>query len=171
MTKFYVCGQAPSRAGDGRAFSGPSGRRLASLFGLGDYEELASRVYLTNIFPVPAARKPLPARRRTKRHAGDEFDEITARRMGMRKMHAWARDPELVVVLGCGQKVTKALVGQEMPFYAGKALHTEPARGVDVWSFPHPSGASHYWNDPANVAHAAHFLGRLLERYGIALHQ
>ena len=172
MTKLVICGQAPSRVGDGRAFSGPSGRRLASLFDLEDYEELASRVTLTNIFPVPAARKPLPPTGKGRGHAGDDFDETTARRLGMLKVKEWAKDPQLVVVLACGAKVYEALTGCEGTKnnkFSGKALKLGPAQGVDVWYFPHPSGASHYWDDPDNVDYASRFLKRLLKHYEISI--
>ena len=72
MTKLVICGQAPSRLGDGRAFTGPSGKRLAALFGLRDYEELSSRYDLANIFDVPAERRPLPAKRSTRNAPGDK---------------------------------------------------------------------------------------------------
>lgn len=163
MTKLVICGQAPSRVGDGRAFSGPSGRRLASLIDLGDYEELASKVTLTNIFDVIAC-KP-----RNAKHAGDEFDETTARAIGMMRVKLWSRDSEHVVVLACGTKVMRALCGQAPGMYRGKALVLEPVRGVDIWQFPHPSGASHYWNDPLNFTHAARFLNRLLKHYEISI--
>jgi uracil-DNA glycosylase len=163
MTKLVICGQAPSRIGDGRPFSGPSGKRLAALFGLEDYEELASRVTLTNIFDVIACRP------KNARHAGDEFDKTTARAIGMMRVHLWARDPEHVVVLGCGANVMEALVGKAPGMYKGKALKVEPARGLDIWHFPHPSGASHYWNDPANVDRASRFLRRFLKHYEISI--
>lgn len=165
MTELIICGQAPSRVGDGRAFSGPSGRRLANLFGLRDYEELASMYTLTNIFDVPAVRRPLPARRSSKhRSIGDEFDERLALDRGYEMTLDWVNMEEAPVVLACGAKVAKALIGRPVPMYKGKRL----GERLDVWHFPHPSGASQYWNSPDHVEVAARFLKRLLERYGLA---
>lgn len=170
MTKLVICGQAPSRVGDGRAFSGPSGRRLASLMLLPDYEALARQVILTNIFDAPAARRAIRCRPSSKRNApGDEFNMDEAYVSGMTKMLEWAADPELVVVLACGKNVTKALGFPDLEFYKGRALKAGPVQGVDVWAFPHPSGASQYWNDQANHVRASIFLKRLLKRYEIRL--
>jgi hypothetical protein len=37
-------------------------------------------------------------------------------------------------------------------------------RGARAAVFPHPSGISHWWNDPRNVARARRFLRALLRR-------
>lgn len=174
MNRLIICGQAPSRQGDGRPFSGPSGRRLATLMGLKDYEELASRVKLTNIFdhtaePSRASHDPNPWRLDLRtHHAGDKFDEERARTLGLAMVFGWkaiaASDPP-VVVLGCGGKVFRALTGQKKPMFKG----TKVAPGVHVWHFPHPSGASHFWNDPASFDRASGFLKRLQDRYGMPI--
>lgn len=169
MTKLVICGQAPSRVGDGRAFSGPSGRRLASLMLLPDYEALARQVTLTNIFEVPAKAKIIACRRGKRNAPGDQFDMDSAYVIGMAKMLEWAADPELVAVVACGKKVTAALGVPDLDWYKGKALKAGPVQGVDVWAFPHPSGASTYWNDSANHDLASKFLRNLLKHYGLRL--
>ena len=164
MTKLIFVGQAPSRVGDGRAFSGPSGRRLAALLGLRDYEELQSQCYLANIFKVPAVRRPLPARRRTRNAPGDEFDAEKARELGRHLMVDIAEMDEHVIVVACGHQVFIALTGQRAEFFKGRRVE-----GVEVWCFPHPSGASQYWNYPANKLRASNFLKRLLKRSGVVM--
>lgn len=181
MTRLVFCGQAPSRVGDGRAFSGPSGRRLASLMGLRDYEELRSIAHLTNIFGSPQERARAiicRPRRSGKRslgeqyelaHAGDEFDEELATIEAFGLLLAWMKryqdTNERIVVVACGAKVFRAFTGKRKPMFRGVRL----APGVDIWHFPHPSGASHYWNDPSNVDRASRFLKKLLKRYEIRL--
>lgn len=155
MTKLVICGQAPSRVGDGRAFSGPSGRRLAALFNLRDYEHLASQVTLINIFDDPAERQG---------NRGDAFDVDRARERGLELMRNWAQEGNVTVV-ACGHQVYRALTGtRKMEFFHGRDFI-----GVEVWCFPHPSGASSYWNSRARVLLAANFLRRLLKRAGIIL--
>lgn len=163
MTKIYFCGQAPSRAGDGRAFSGPSGRRLAELVGLGDYEALARSFTLVNIFQEPAKPKSLPPKPGSRRRAaGDEFDAKLGRELGRHLIVAIADyDPDSVVV-ACGHQVFTALTGvRRMEFFKGRRVE-----GVEVWCFPHPSGASQFWNHPENVERAGEFIRKLLKRSG-----
>lgn len=155
MTRLIICGQAPSRVGDGRPFTGPSGRRLAALMMLRDYEHLASQFTLANIFDQPMERRE---------DRGDYFDMVEARRLGVQLMGGWAGEEEPVVVLACGHAVFEALTGSRQEFYHGKNRS-----GVEVWCFPHPSGASAYWNRRANVLQAANFLRRLLKRSGISI--
>ena len=164
MTKLYICGQAPSRVGDGRPFTGPSGRRLAALLMLRDYDHLASQATLVNIFNRPAARSPLPAGRRKHNAPGDEFDEVHARENGRKMVFEWAHEDEDVVVVACGLKVFQALTGERGDFFKGRRVD-----GVEIWCFPHPSGASMFWNSRQNVLRAANFLNRLLKRSGIVM--
>lgn len=172
MTELVICGQAPSRVGDGRPFTGPSGKRLAALFGLGSYEELASKYPLANIFDVPAAPRKLHARRSSNRRApGDQWDAIEARKRGVQKMERWAVQSELVAVLACGHNVYQALTAESRQFFEGQAFRRGPVQGVDVWCFPHPSGASQFWNDEKNRARAAAFLKRLQGYYGMLDHE
>jgi uracil-DNA glycosylase len=159
--RIIICGQAPSRIGDGRPFSGPSGKRLAALFGLRDYEELASQFTLTNLFENTAEK--------LKTGRGDKFDPYAARRAASLKMREWAEDPELIAVLGCGHNVFQALTAESRPFFHGIAFKAGPTQGVDVWNFPHPSGASAFWNQLENVGRATEFLKKLLAHYGMSI--
>lgn len=78
-----------------------------------------------------------------------------------------AKSREPWVMIACGHNVYRAFLKDgrgRSEFYRG----TPKANG-HIWCFPHPSGASQYWNDPANVDRASQFLRRLLDRYGIVL--
>lgn len=155
MTKLIFCGQAPSRIGDGRPFSGPSGRRLAALLGLRDYEHLASQFTLTNIFDTPASSRV---------ERGDAFDQEWASAYAHQIMIGWQKKNEDLIVVCCGHQVYQAFTGERGVFFKGKRKDR-----VELWCFPHPSGASAYWNRRANVIQAANFLRRLLNRSGISI--
>ena len=155
MTQFIFCGQAPSRIGDGRPFSGPSGRRLAALLRLRDYEHLHASVGLANIFAHPADRREA---------RGDGFDEVEAAERGKELMKSWQLLYSDVVVVACGHQVYKALTGEKGIFFRGHRYGS-----VEVWCFPHPSGASAYWNRKENITYAANFLRKLLNRSGIVI--
>lgn len=155
VTRLVFCGQAPSRLGDGRPFSGPSGTRLAKLLNLGDYERLAEQVTLVNLIDEPQDK----AERR-----GDVFDLVQAKVKARELMAGWSDDPEPVVVLACGHSVFRCLTGRKTELFRGRATI-----GVGVWCFPHPSGASSYWNSRGNVDKAAIFLNRLVKQKGIVI--
>lgn len=160
--KLYICGQAPSRQGDGRPFTGPSGDRLVKLFGLRDYEHLASQFTLINLLDQPASN--VCAKPSGKKHAGDAFDRDEAVIKAFGLMLEWWDRGSQVVVLACGSSVTEALLGVKVKRFKGRRV-----RNVEIWHFPHPSGASHFWNSPDNVERSREFLKRLLDRYEIAI--
>lgn len=159
MTKLVIVGQAPAKSGDGRPFSGPSGRRLYQLFNLEHYDALASRATLVSLLDRPVDVGS-PSR-------GAAFDHQAANRRARQLMVEWAKDPELVVVLACGKEVFTSLTGTQRPFFRGKKGKLGPVQFVDLWCFPHPSGASSFWRDPQNIRQAQNFLKRLLYLYGI----
>lgn len=163
MTRLIICGQAPSRVGDGRPFSGPSGKRLAVLGGFRDYEHLADAVTLMNLFGSPQARsQAILCGRRT--HAGDEFDTDLAAVEAFGVMLQWLKEEdERHIVIACGGKVFQAFTGQKREMYQGIRM----APNIEVWYFPHPSGASHYWNLKENRLRAANNFRKLLRRAGI----
>ena len=157
MTELVIVGQAPSRIGDGRPFSGPSGKRLAALFGLRDYEQLAASMTLINIFGNSADRREV---------RGDHFDRDRARQLGEELVELWRGHRGHVIVIACGHSVFQALTGQRGTFYQAM-IFSEEASHIEVWCFPHPSGASSYWNEVPNRLTAANFLRRILKRSGI----
>jgi uracil-DNA glycosylase len=155
MTSLLFVGQAPSRIGDGRPFSGPSGRRLAALLRLRDYEHLASSVTLVNIFDHPADRQEA---------RGDGFDEFQAKVKARMLTEQWVSLKEEIIVVCCGHAVYRAFTDSRGTFYKGRR-----DQNLELWCFPHPSGASAYWNRRDNVLYAANFLRRLLNRSGIVI--
>lgn len=159
MTRLVIVGQAPSRKGDGRPFTGPSGKRLCDLLDLPNYEALAKRVILTNLLDRPV--EPAASGR------GDTYDRRLANARAKQLMLYYARQPELFVILAAGKEVYRSLIGVEGTFFKGKKGKLGPAQFVDVWCFPHPSGASAYWNDRSRAAGAKRFLNRLLKSYSI----
>jgi len=131
---------------------------------------MASEVTLMNVLDRPQSNIcQMPARRGNKKwHAGDEFDRDEAAVKGFGLMLELMSASHHPVVLALGVDVCVALTGRKIKRYKGKALRGPDGHTVDVWHFPHPSGASHYWNDPSNVARAEKFLRALLKRYSIA---
>jgi uracil-DNA glycosylase len=151
----YIVGQAPSRLGDGRPFTGPSGRRLIELGGFNSYEYMAARVRLFNLLEHKAER--LPDGR------GDRFDYESAKKEARRLARSWLLFRPETHVLACGSKVFNCFTGRRGEMYKGLALKDHDSTSVlNIWLFPHPSGASTYWNDPENVALARRFLRKRL---------
>lgn len=158
MNRVIILGQAPSRVGDGRPFSGPSGRRLCSLTGLADYDELSRAFKLMNLLREPV--KKVPGKK------GDLFD---------RKMAA-ARGAELYEVLPdefkivcCGREVWRSMgLDPTVPYFQWANVKANRRAWGDLVLFPHPSGISHYWNDAGRVRRAAEFLAPLAHRGRIA---
>lgn len=160
MSRVHIVGQAPARSGDGRPFTGASGKRLVNLLGLEDYDELAEKFHLDNIFDQKAD-KMLSGR-------GDNFPEPLARKVGIKHMRRYAREGGPQLVLACGHKVFKALTGKRVELFTVLVVEVpigEEEVPVHVCCFPHPSGASAYWNDIENVEIARQFLIRLQERF------
>jgi len=160
MNDFHIVGQAPSRQGDGRPFTGPSGRRLCDLFGVQHWEALNRLADLQNLVDVPAV----------KFQRGDSFDREAAMIRATALVKLWAATSEFSVVLACGHSVFQALTRHQSPFFKGKALSFPQLESrVEIWNFPHPSGASAFWNDPRNVQEARDFIGKLRDRYGMLI--
>lgn len=155
MKELIFVGQAPSRIGDGRPFSGPSGRRLAALLRLRDYEQLAASITLLNIFNRPADRQEA---------RGDGFDEFQAKVLARIMMEQFVAERRVLTVVCMGHQVYRSFTDTRGTFFRGRR-----DQNVELWCFPHPSGASSYWNHQANVLQAANFLRRLLDRSGIAI--
>ena len=134
-----IIGEAPSFQGDGTPFTGPSGRRLCDLLGVPDMDALRQIFELDNIFHHHA---PL----------WDAFDRRHAQQIAQGKMNSYLTETSSVEVIMCGKKVAQAF---GHPYDIFRRIQD---RNVSLWSFPHPSGLNHFWNDPVNVAQAGHFL-------------
>lgn len=160
MTRLHFVGQAPARSGDGRPFTGHSGQRLCQLLDLVNYEALARRFDLENLLDRPMEKHS--------NGRGDAFERDAGVTQGRILVRQWLKQDELVPVVACGHQVFKSLTGTAKPFFKGKTIRKVGHSGrVEVWNFPHPSGASAYWNDPKKYREAQAFLRRLVKRYGI----
>jgi hypothetical protein len=160
MIRLKIVGQAPARSGDGRPFTGSSGQRLCHLFGLMNYEALASRFDLMNLLDHTVEQSASGR--------GDTFDRATAIARAHKMILYWVAQGEVIPVLACGHDVFKCLTGVNKPFFSGKSIKLSGHLGqVDVWCFPHPSGASAFWNNASNWNDGQYFLKRLVKRYGI----
>lgn len=148
-----ILGQAPSRGGDGTPFSGESGKRLLQLTGLPDRKTLEHYFELANLLPdiQPRSRGS---------HAGDEFDPRLAQSAAFQLFNSFTENR---VVIACGTKVWRACFGERRAsLYAERSLLWSEQVRVSLHLFPHPSGASHYWNDPMRGKTAAFFLRRFM---------
>lgn len=147
--KPILLGQAPARSGDGRPFSGASGRKLCALTGLEYYDELAEAFDLRNLVTEVQMRKA--------RSKGDLFPKATARENWDKMKY---RLPMDFVLLCAGRQVASIVgVGKE-PFFS-RTVRVFSVVGI-VYVIPHPSGISHWWNDPQNVREAQAFLKRVI---------
>ena len=135
--RVLVLGEAPSRSSVASApLSGRGGARLAALAGVAP-AELPARFDLANLLPA----WPGPGS-----GSGSAFPAAEARRAAAALDLAGRR------VVALGGRVAAALGAR------GARFEVVEARGATVLLFPHPSGASRFWNDPASV-----------ERAGVAL--
>lgn len=140
MRRVTIVGQAPGRRnGAALAFEGPSGRRLAALAGVSE-RELRRRAKLVNLLP----RWPGAAGK------GDLFPAAAAKKAA-KGMRLGGRVPL------AGRGVARAFGVGAAPFLEWFTLGR-----CEAAVFPHPSGVSHWWNDPANRAEAARFLAAVL---------
>lgn len=111
---------------------GPCGDRLARLAGMPGHRELRRRARLVNLLPAWPGKSG----------KGDAFPLREARDRARR-----LRTRGTVLLAG---RVVAAAFG------LADAEYFEPRGRFHV--IPHPSGVSHWWNDPANVRRARRFL-------------
>jgi uracil-DNA glycosylase len=146
VTGLLLIGQAPSRSSDPlEPLSGASGRRLAALMGL-DLDAYLAGVRRANALPA------FPG----KAGKGDAFPAAQAGPL-VRAVLAEQR----VVLLGAPVASAGGLRG--VPAFWWRS---EGGRMV-AWA-PHPSGVSHWWNDPANLRRARRFWRAAARLSGLA---
>jgi len=133
------CGQRPRAPA--LCPSTRSGRRLAELAGVGSVREIADAVNLLRRFPGSAGPK------------GDLFPIEEARRAA-RRLAGRMRARRATLLLGGNVARAFGVGGTDF-------LEWTEVRGARACVFPHPSGISHWWNDPRNVRRARRFLRRL----------
>jgi len=143
-----VVGQAPGPSTDpAEPLSGASGRRLASLCGLDlpDFLARFERVNLLTTYPGRLGK-------------GDAFPMAFAREAAA-AMAERVTSRRITVMLGLN--VARAFGMQRLTFFELTRL----PHGYVVVA-PHPSGVSHWWNDPSNVSLARLFWRALAEGLG-----
>jgi uracil-DNA glycosylase len=145
--KTLIIGQAPSRETVGKpAFSGKSGPKFAELLGVA-HEDLWSTFDVVNVIDFFPGQSKDPTKR------GDAFPYFEA------KKRAEAMRPALggrTVVL-VGKNVARAFSWPSIEFFDWKT----DAADEGYFKFcvvPHPSGISHYYNDPKNFERAKAFM-------------
>lgn len=142
--KPLLVGQAPARSGDGRPFTGRSGERLCRLLGLPGYDALCDALDMTNL--VPEIQPRLQRR-------GDPFNVTKAKVAAinlMTEQKALGRG----TIICAGLKVWDAFgCPDDADWFDG-----HQRRGMTFWKFPHPSGASAFWNHRRDVEEASQFL-------------
>ena len=152
MAELYIVGQAPARTGDGRPFTGNSGKTLLKMFGWPTYDYMASRVNLLNLLNE---QQPPNVHGR-----GDKFDYDTAKREALRLRGHWHIFYPETHVICCGVKVFKCFTGQSprQPFKGLALYHRRYDTVVKCWYLPHPSGVNPFYNDDNLIIEAAKFL-------------
>lgn len=142
--KALIVGQAPARSGDGTPFSGPSGLRLCQLLEVPDLDHLRKWFDLENLIPEKLSKRPTGR--------GDVFH---VKRAHQRAEEIIAASAASRVVIACGRQVWSAFGCDLSAEWFGRCLLPNK-RGelVELRLFPHPSGISHFWNEPQNVQRA-----------------
>jgi len=150
-----VLGQAPpgprkSLPRGWRPLAGPAEQRLARLAGLASPAELWTKFDRGNLLSWYPGLKERSAKQDvakgyTKHQSdGDVFPQESARRAA-----AAVQLERYKCVVLLGNNVARAFGVR-----AG-LMQAEVRDGSRLLTFPHPSGVSHFWNDPANVRRAA----------------
>lgn len=145
-----IVGQAPGPNTDpAQPLSGPSGRKLASLCGmtLDEFLTRFERVNLLADYPGRCGK-------------GDAFPAAFAKQAAL-DIRELVASRDVVMMLGLG--VARAFNLRRPEFFKWTRLSRDCGHVVVV---PHPSGISHWWNEPRNVTRAAKFWRALAEGFG-----
>lgn len=141
MSKIILVGQALNQRGRAKEpLDGAAGRRLAALAGL-DHHLFMARFERVNLL-----EQGEPGAQFDVRAARDVADDLRQRWRGRK-----------AVLLGRGVAAAFRLVPDDYEWF--KPLEIPP--GVEAAVMPHPSGISHWWNDPANVQAARDYMLKL----------
>jgi uracil-DNA glycosylase len=163
--RVLLVGQAPgaSEVAANRPFHGPAGRRLFQWLARAGFEEdeFRKRHYLA------AATRCYPGRRASGR--GDRTPSRKEQDLCRPYLDAELELLRPDVILPVGRLAIRAFLGaKSLNEVVGTV--TQDAEGRWIVPFPHPSGASRWFNDPENQAHverAIRHLARLRRRLGL----
>lgn len=166
-----ILGQAPSRLGDGRSFTGPSGEVLISWFGVSSREELLEYFQLENLLATPLTKHaPRAAGEHNNKHkdtftkemgrtAANSFivkiEESVINHHGVTGADVWW-EHNFVTVVTLGLKVWESfgLSGASQMFSTKWSTNYH----FQFCRFPHPSGLNHQRNDRALMAQTSAIL-------------
>lgn len=184
--KPIILGQAPSRLGDGRAFTGPSGNTLVQWCGLNHRTQLEKYFELDNLLHTPMPRIE-PSHRNIKRtnsfhraqrvQAAKDFlnrwRAVAYQQMGgWQGVEAFQSDGGRIKVVALGRQVWDTF-GHEsistLPRHPDMFAEGDVEELFTLVRFPHPSGLNHQLNDHEFVAEVARRLkaiGRIDESRG-----
>lgn len=142
--KALIVGQAPARSGDGTPFSGRSGQRFCQLLEVPDLEHVRRWFDLDNLLTEKLPKRPTGR--------GDVFH---VKRAHQRAEEIIASSPASRTIVACGRQVWSAFGCDLSADWFGRCVKVN-RRGewVELRLFPHPSGISHFWNEPQNVQRA-----------------
>lgn len=169
-----IVGQAPSRLGDGRPFTGPSGDRLVKWAGVRDRDELLKYFRLDNLMSEPLPhhphnRKPNGSLKTVnfsmkvgRLHAeifvGKQRDYLYSQ-LGVEGAEAFAKVRNHVDVVLLGRKVWDCFdLSGDTPMF-GRVVRSRS--GLRFHRFPHPSGLNHQMNDWEFVRETSERLRRI----------
>lgn len=153
-----ILGQAPSRLGDGRPFTGPSGDTICKWAGVESREKLLEYFELDNLLskplPVngadrrsPSAFSPTQARAQAGKFL--ERQRVRLRKeLGQSEYNDFIDSGEIVVV-ALGTKVWRSF---RLPRNAEVFDEQPVSAEFRIVRFPHPSGLNHQLNDSEFVA-------------------
>jgi len=150
LSRFVLVGQAPAKstpAGSPPLLVGPTPKRLMELGGL----ELREYVFLFD-------RRNVLDRWTGKQGNGDSFPLAEARKKAALASMSDLVDRDIVFL---GKSVAGAFGRGDVPYFE-RSKFGWGTKGSAV-TFPHPSGVSHWWNEPSNHLKAKMFMGYLVE--------
>jgi len=173
-----VVAQAPPRAAEQLPkgylpLQGMPERRLVKLAGLSSPEELWAhfdRLDLLGWCPGPKDRKDIHDQTIYGKHNcdGHRFPLELARIAAGRLVNFGNLDRDYAVVVLCGRHVANAFGLTGGGEKRRRVPWTEERGGVRYLVMPHPSGVSHFWNDPPSRVRAAQFFRTVaLEALGL----
>lgn len=151
MSRVMIVGESPSKLGNGKPFTGPSGVRLATLLGI-KHDRLPEVAKLVNLFPtsLPEEEGSISW---SKLDAQSRARDIW-RTNQQRVLHDQTGYETLVL---CGARVWEAFQLPEVEWLSSFNIN-----GIEMWKFPHPSSLSRWWNEVERIEAAGNLLKRLV---------